>query len=378
MKTLHAIRTPAAIVDLTVLRQNLNRISVKMNEVGVKLRPHLKTTKSIDIAKMATEDHFGGIAVSTLREAEYFIAKGIKDIIYAVCLSPDKLDDVLDIQQEDTCLNIITDHVDVAKAIAAKATSSAQSLCVYIELDVGYTRSGVLPDSDALLQIAQTLDAAPHVTLKGVLTHAGHSYQAPGIAGIKEVAERERAGAVHAAERIRALGIACPEVSIGSTPTVLYGESFEGVTEVRPGNYMFFDLSMCSRDVCQREDIALTILTTVIVNQPDRSRILVDAGALALSRDIGVEESGYGYGVIHDLNNSIGGGEDCIVDRLCQEQGWLAAAGDGTLDMDAYPVGRRLRILPNHACMTAAAHDKYYVVDGGVEVVAEWGRCNGW
>ena len=377
MKTLHGIRTPAAIVDLPILQRNLDCVSTKMTQAGVKLRPHLKTAKSIDIATMATENHFGGITVSTLREAEYFFENGIKDITYAVCISPDKLDDVLSIQREGTRLNIITDHLDVAKAIAAKATSPSQSLSVFIELDVGYTRSGVLPESDALLQIAQTLDAAPHVTLKGVLTHAGHSYDEPNIAGLKEVAEIERTRSIQAAERIRALRIECPEVSIGSTPTVVHGESFEGITEVRPGNYVFFDLSMCSRNVCQPEDIALTVLTTVIVNQPDRSRVLTDAGGIALSKDLGIATSGNGFGLVHDIANK-DTGDRCIVDRLCQEQGWLGAADSGPFDTDAYPVGRRLRILPNHSCITAAAYDKYYVVDGDIDIVAEWNRCNGW
>ena len=380
MPTLNDIRTPALILDKGVLSRNLRRVSEKASRAGVRLRPHLKTAKSAEIARLATEKHFGGVTVSTLEEASYFSAHGINDITYAVCISPDKIDEVLEMRRSGVDVHVITDDAGVARILSRKASDAGKSLSVYVELDTGYTRSGVLPNSDALIEIARVLSDGESVDFRGVLTHAGHSYDAGSVPGIREIAEEERAGAVQAAERIRKAGFDCPEVSIGSTPTVLLGESLEGVTEVRPGNYMFLDLAMYARGVCAIEDLALSVLTTVIVTHPDRSRVLVDAGALALSKDTGASGHDSGYGLLRsvELGDIPGADESYIVDRLCQEQGWIGGMNGKPIDVSTFAIGDRLRILPNHACMTAAAYDKYVVVDGGVEIIDEWGRCNGW
>lgn len=346
----------------------------------MKLRPHLKTAKSPDVARIATKGHFGGITVSTLREAEYFFEHGVTDVTYAICVSPAKLQDVMELRKRGLNLHIITDDVQVARQITNFGMRNRCKFSVFIEVDSGYGRSGVLPTSEALLDIAKILHESWSVELSGVLTHAGHSYAQKSVEAIRKVANDEVVRIVSAAERVRSLSIPCPEVSIGSTPTFTYATSFEGVTELRPGNYMFLDLAMAGRRVCTLEDIAVSVVTTVIVTLPDRNRVLVDAGALALSKDVGVSGSEFGYGLARTVDNSRNFGEtgQYCVRNVCQEQGWIGATGGNLVDVGEFSIGDRLRILPNHACMTSSAYDRYYVVGGGIEIVDEWERCNGW
>jgi len=376
---LSELPTPALILDRSVLARNLRAMSDRMRNLGVNLRPHMKTAKSKKIGKLATDGHSGGITVSTLREAQHFADHNFRDITYAIGITPDKLAVVSRIQESGTRLNLLTDDVGVAQAII-NATHSKNEYSVLIDVDTGYHRSGVLPESDTLLAIAQTLNDAPHVHLAGVLTHAGHSYEALDSGAIARIAEEERAGAVTAAERIRDAGIACPSVSVGSTPTMQFAENLDGVTEGRPGNYMFYDLSMVGRGVCELDHIAVSVLTEVIVNLPDRDRVLIDAGALAMSHDRSADSggmSGVGFGMVCNLKGQPM--ESFVVKKASQEHGWLGMCDDESrLPLQKFPIGSRWRVLPNHSCMTCAAYDNYYVVNGGNEVVDVWPRVNGW
>jgi D-serine deaminase-like pyridoxal phosphate-dependent protein len=376
--TLQEIPTPALVLDRSVLRRNITRMSERMRNFGVNLRPHLKTAKSVDVAKLATEGHSGAITVSTLHEAEHFARNGFNDITYAVGIAPDKLPLVSRIQALGAHVHVITDNVGVAQAIV-HAASAERPYSVFIDVDTGYGRSGVLPESSELLGIGETLHATQHVTLKGMLTHAGHSYDAPDVTAITRIADDERNGAVRAAERLRAHGVDCNDVSVGSTPTMRFVERLDGVTEARPGNFVFYDLSMHGRGVCDIDDIAVSVMTEVVVNLPDRGRVLVDAGALALSQDRSADTGGMpgcGFGLVCGLDGQPHA--PVVVKKTSQEQGWLGTRDDRPLETGAFPIGSRWRILPNHSCMTAAAYDRYHVVDGGNEIVAVWPRVNGW
>ncbi len=368
--------TPALVLDRGILASNLGAMSERMKSFGVNLRPHLKTAKSAHVAEMATAGQSGGITVSTLREAEYFADAGYRDITYAIGITPDKLPLVSRIQESGARIHLLTDNVEIANVLAA----SSGDFSVFIDVDTGYHRSGVLPESEAMLAIAHILDGAANVHLAGVLTHAGHSYDAPDTAAIARIAEEERARIVAAAQRIRDAGIACPTVSVGSTPTMRFAEQLDGVTEVRPGNYMFYDLSMVGRGVCAIGDVAVSVLTEVIVNLPDRDRVLVDAGALAMSLDRSADGgglAGVGLGMVCDLDGRAM--PDVVISKASQEHGWLGRRdGSPGLPMDELAVGSRWRVLPIHSCMTSAAYAQYYVVDGGAEVVDVWPRVNGW
>jgi D-serine deaminase-like pyridoxal phosphate-dependent protein len=333
---------------------------------GVPLRPHMKTAKSIDVARLATAGQPGGITVSTLAEAEYFAGHGIKDLLYAVGITPEKLDRVAKLNGVGAAVIVLTDDLDTANLIAARE----QPPRTLIEIDTGEGRGGVSADDPRLLEIAARLGPC----LAGVMTHAGHSYAAHGLDEIVRIAEAERAGVVRAVQRLREAGHPAPIVSMGSSPTVRHARYFEGVTELRAGVYMFGDLFQAGLGTHEAGSIALTVLTSVIGRRP--GRLLVDAGGLALSKDRSTADGpqDYGFGLVLDLAGKRSHG-DAIVRRAYQEHGVVEADPAHPIDL---PVGAKLRIAPNHACMTAAAHDRYFVIDGTDEIVAVWPRVNGW
>jgi D-serine deaminase-like pyridoxal phosphate-dependent protein len=359
MMTLDDLPTPALVLDLPILRRNLARMEAAMaRHPGVRLRPHLKTAKCREVAAMAAPG-FGPITVSTLAEARFFAAAGWRDQIYAVGITPQKLDAVAALGPG---VKVITDDPDTASAIAAHP-AGIQAL---IEVDVGEHRGGVAPGDPVVAELATRLGGR----LAGVFTHAGHSYAKRSIAEMEALAEVERSGIVEAAARLRAAGHAVPIVSLGSSPTALHAARLDGVTEVRAGVYMFGDLLQGQLGTHPMEDIAVTVLTSVIGRRG--GTLLVDAGALALSKDRSTEAAprDFGFGLALDADGKPLPGEP-LVRRAYQEHGVIEGAPD-------MPVGARLRIAPNHSCLTAAAHERYAVVDGGREVVAVWERVNFW
>jgi D-serine deaminase-like pyridoxal phosphate-dependent protein len=364
--------TPCLVLDRSILRRNLDAMARAVARHGVALRPHMKTAKSIDVARLALANGHGrteGIAVSTLAEAEYFMGHGITDILYAVGVTPQKLDQIAKLNAAGAAVMVITDDLDAAGAIAAHA-SPPRAL---IEVDCGEHRGGVAPDDPALLEIAARLGPG----FAGVMTHAGHSYAGRSVAEMAAIAEAERSGAVRAADRLAANGRHCAIVSIGSSPTALYAAGLNGVTEVRAGVYMFGDLFQAEIGTHGMDDIAMTVLTSVIGRRPAERCVLVDAGGLALSKDRSTEAAAqdFRYGLVLDVAGRRSFGNS-LVQRVYQEHGMVVfAAGVPLPDL---PVGARLRIAPNHTCMTAAAHDRYFVVDGDDTVVAVWPRVNGW
>lgn len=367
--TLLDIPTPSLVLDRARLERNLARMSEKMRSHGVALRPHLKTAKSAEVARLAVSGESGGITVSTLAEAEYFAERGFLDITVAAAQPPSKLDRAATLSDRGIALTLITDNVAGARAIAAHRGSFR----VLVELDSGDGRAGVKPDSESLIDVARALGTKLH----GVMTHAGHSYECESIQCVSAVAEDERSTVVLAAERLRTAGLPCEVVSVGSTPTMTHAASLEGVTEGRPGVYMFQDLFQAAIGSCSRDDIALTVLASVIGVNEAENRFLVDAGALALSKDRSTQgtKQDAGYGEVWDLDCNPGFGP-CRIGRAWQEHGMGTSLQP--LPFGKLAVGERVRVGPNHACLTAAAHDRYYVVDGGTEVVAVWGRVNGW
>jgi len=210
------------------------------------------------------------------------------------------------------------------------------------------------------------------------MTHAGGSYSARTLGEFERIAERERAGAVAAAERLRHAGFSVETVSVGSTPTVHYARSLEGVTEARVGVYAFGDLVQAELGTCSMADIAISVLASVIGHNRNHGRVLVDAGFLALSRDRGTADFpvDWGYGAVCNAETGelI---EGVRVEFTNQEHGIITAAS-GELDWSRFPIGGRLRILPNHSCATAAAYDRYFVTEGNERVADVWERVNGW
>ncbi len=373
MPTLQELRTPALLLDKARLQANLDRMAARAKELDVNLRPHMKTTKSIEVARLATEGQAGGIIVSTLAEAAYFAHAGFTDILYGVGITPDKLADVAAIQALGAQLTLIIDNLDNARAVAGRAAELSGPFGFLIEIDSGQHRTGLLPNDKDVLEIAQVMNGRENCELRGVMTHAGHSYDCDSIEAVKAVAEAERAAVVAAAESIRTAGLPCPIVSVGSTPTALYAEHLEGVTEMRPGVYMLGDLFQHSIGSCELNDLALSVLVSVIGWREDEGRAMIDAGSLALSQDRGAPDAAgqYAYGMAVDLAGRLLPKQP-RVRQTNQEHGFLP--GLATVPS----IGERLRILPNHACATAAAYERYHVIDTDGTIIDTWERTGGW
>jgi len=380
-RTLADPDTPFAVVDVHKVRRNVERLAARVERLGVTLRPHVKTAKSLDVAALL---HAGGrpcpVTVSTLAEAEAFADGGYTDITYAVGIDPHKLPRVVALLRRGVTLRVLLDSVEQAEFVAEASRRAGLRVPSQIEIDCDGHRGGLRPDAQGLPEIGRVLHEAG--CLDGVLTHAGESYFARTADEQRLAAENERDSAVAAAERLRAAGLPVATVSVGSTPTAHAAEDLTGVTELRAGNYVFFDLVMAGLGVCRVDDLALSVVVTVIGHRPEDGWILTDGGWMAMSRDRGtaVQAQDQGYGLVTDLaGNPVPG---LVMTAASQEHGTLTAR-DGTRPPEL-PLGTRLRILPNHACATAAQHHGYHVVDGarpttGAPVVqAFWSRVSGW
>jgi D-serine deaminase-like pyridoxal phosphate-dependent protein len=371
------LTTPALLLDRERMRANADRMRKRVDRLGVTLRPHVKTSKSIDVLRVLAGGREVPITVSTLAEARYFFGGGVRDILYAVGIAPVKLPQVAELIRAGCKLRVILDSLDAADAVQAFGASEALMIEALIEVDTDGCRAGVAPDDDLLIEIAHRL-ASPGARLVGVMTHAGGSYSARTLGEFEMIAERERSGALTAADRLRSAGHSIEIVSVGSTPTVHYARSLEGVTEARVGVYAFGDLVQVELGTCAVDDIAISVLASVIGHNPPHGRVLVDAGFLALSRDRGTADFplDWGYGAVCDAATGelI---ENVRVESTNQEHG-IIIGRSGEIDWARFPIGGRVRILPNHACATAAAYDRYFVTDGGERVVDVWERINGW
>ncbi len=376
--TLLDIETPALALDRAKLDAHIAHLRARLRARGVAFRPHMKTAKSLEVAHRVMTTPTGPVTVSTLQEAAWLAGHGVTDILYAVGIAPHRLDRVVALRRGGADLTVILDSDDQARAVAAKSREAGLALPALIEIDSDGHRGGVKPEDAALLTIGRILKDGG-ADLRGVMTHAGGSYDCATPDAIVQMAEQERRAAVSAAAALRSAGLPSPIVSIGSTPTAHFAESFEGVTEVRAGVFMFFDLVMAGLGVCAPEDIALSVLTTVIGHQSDRGWILVDAGWMALSRDRGTagQPLDQYYGLVCDLHGEVI--PDLVVVQANQEHGIIALRPGSDAALPDLPVGARLRILPNHACATAAQHDAYEVVAGrSLEIAATWPRVRGW
>ncbi|WDD92258.1 DSD1 family PLP-dependent enzyme [Burkholderia sp. FERM BP-3421] len=378
LSSLATLDTPAAVLDLARVERNVQRMQARMDALGVAFRPHVKTAKCLEVAQLQRAAGARGITVSTLKEAESFFAAGFDDILYAVGIAPAKLDRALALRRRGCALKLLVDSVDAARAVAAHGRAHGETHEVWIEIDTDGHRAGIAPDDAALPAIGR-LFADGGARIGGVLAHAGSSYACDTPAALAALAEQERARCVLAAERLRAQGIPCEAVSVGSTPTALSAASLAGVTEVRAGVYAFFDLVMHNVGVCALDDLALSVVTTVIGHRPDQGWAIVDAGWMALSRDRGTarQRRDYGYGLPCTLDGAPL--EGFTISGANQEHGILSRThGEPCPDIvTRFPLGARLRILPNHACATGAQFPFYHALaaDGSA---ALWSRFHGW
>jgi D-serine deaminase-like pyridoxal phosphate-dependent protein len=370
---LDELATPCALVDLDRFERNAEHMADKARRLGVRLRPHVKTHKCIEAARIQTDLHFGGVTVSTLAEAQAFAAGGFSDITYAVPIAPQKIAEASDLHNEIDALSLLVDHPETIRAIEDTATSGRTVLPVFLEVDCGGGRSGVDPESELARVLARRLANADAIDFRGLLTHAGHAYASRSRSEAFKVACEERNVMNALATELRDLGIVVPDVSVGATPTMRAIDDLTGITEVRPGNYVFYDVFQSSIRSCQIDELAFSVLATVISVATDRERAVIDAGALALSTDPGPThvdpECGYGLVVTVEDQHPLPG---LRIASLSQEHGTLIGPG-----VEALRPGTRLRLFPNHSCLSAACFDSYTVLRG-TDLVDEWHPVRGW
>lgn len=367
--------TPSLLIDRDKLIRNIARAKASCAKLGVHWRPHLKTHKCLEIARLQIEDPTGPATVSTLKEAEFFASNGITDLIYAVGIAPHKLPRVDRINKSGADCKIILDSVEAADAVSRYARTAGTSFRVLIEIDCDGHRSGLKPGSPEILEVARHLKDG--VALVGVLTHAGGSYSAHGDAELKAAAENEVTAITRVADDLRAAGFPIEIVSVGSTPTLCAAEKAPGVTEYRSGVGTIFDLFMHGVGVCEIGDIAESVLVSVIGRQQEKGWLITDGGWLAMSRDRGTASQAvdWGYGAVCDINGNLI--PELWVASANQEHGIIARRDGKPISESDFPLDTRLRILPNHACPTAAAFDRYHIVDHG-EATEVWHRINNW
>lgn len=346
--------TPSLLIDWDKLRANIARMQKIADDAGVKLRPHTKTHKTPAIAHLQIRAGATGITVAKLGEAEVMAAAGIDDILIAFPLQGgSKMTRLMNLAQRAR-VRVSLDSMKVARDISESAAARGIKIPVLVEVDTGLHRVGLAP-CEPVRDFVRDLVGLKGIEFVGLLTHAGHGYSSQNIEQVAETGRQEGELMVQTAELVRADGIPVQEVSVGSTPTAPFSAKVKGVTEIRPGNYVFYDSSQIALNTCSPDDCAQTVLATVVVKHPER--MVFDAGSKALSSDrFG---PGLTYGTVKNY-------PQLEIWRLSEEHASVRPAGDGPLP----EIGDRVEIIPNHACAAMNLYDKFYALRGD-EVIAE-------
>lgn len=365
------VATPAFLVDRAIVQRNCDTMREKARASGVAFRPHVKTHKSVEIGRMQHGGAAGPITVSTLAEAEHFVRDGFRDITYAVPMAPsgDKLQRAADLAARIDRLSVLIDSERALHAIEEFASSHGVTFDVFLKVDCGYHRAGVDPVDPDSARLAIAMARSETVRFQGLLTHAGHSYNARDAEELARIAAEEAASLTRFRALLAPEGLGDTRRSVGSTPTAAIVERFIECDEVRPGNYVFFDAFQSTLGSCRIEDVAVSVLTTVVGSYPERGALIVDAGALAMSKDVSPEhlDPTCGFGLVCDVNLQP---LPMRLIALSQEHGKIQTQMH-------VPVGTRLRIVPNHSCLTSAMFETYQILDRG-RVVDQWRPARGW
>ncbi|HVT03894.1 MAG TPA: alanine racemase [Thermoanaerobaculia bacterium] len=374
LSSLRHLPTPCFLVDLPTVERNTRIMREKAFRSGVRLRPHVKTHKTVEGARVQLGAASGPITVSTMAEAEFFAAADFRDVTYAVPIAADKFQRALALASRIDHLGLLVEGEESFSALESFAMSQRARFEVFLKIDCGYHRAGVDPESEETMRLIQRITQSEGVVFKGLLTHAGHSYHAHNREELLVTAREEVRSVAELSRRMKAGGLPDVITSIGSTPTMSVSDTIDNVDEIRPGNYIFFDAFQAAIGSCAIDDCGVSVLTSVIGKNELQGKLLIDAGALALSKDRGADHLSpdFSYGLVADLDLGL---LPFRITALSQEHGILIAP-EG-FDLSRFPVGAKLRVLPNHSCLTAAMFDVYHVIGGG-EVVAEWRPCRGW
>ncbi len=369
--------TPYLCVNKQTFLRNLKYLRTRTEAMGARLRPHFKTVRAAEALQYLLPDKSSPITVSTVKEAEALMEAGYTDVIYAVGISAAKLKRVRDLLLKGQNIRVLADTPEQAEQVNRFCREHQCSVPVLLEIDCDGHRGGIRPEDPGLIETAQLLHTGA-ADFQGILAHAGESYHCLSPAALRDAAANEVSVALEAAARLQAANIPCEMVSIGSTPTAHNYENLDGITEVRAGVYGFFDLVMTGIGICDLNQIAATVVSTVIGHNHEKGWVFVDAGWMALSGDRGTANQPYdcGYGLVTDETGQLL--EGLQVSTVNQEHGIVSMTNGRSLDPDNFPIGSRLHILPNHACATAAMHGQYHVFDTQDETYEVWNRIQGW
>ena len=346
------VETPALLLHQDVMERNLQHMAGRAKRLGVALRPHIKTHKCLELGRRQAAHGAKGVTVSTLFEAEAFAKGGFTDVTWAFPLDRTHVPHVQRIVERGVTLRVVLDDLETARAVAGSG------LHVWLKVDCGYHRAGVDPSSRYGLEVARELGAERGITFDGILSHSGHAYRTRNKEEAAQIAEQERQVMAWFAELLRKDGLPVRGVSVGSTPAMVAVKDLTGVTEARPGNYIFYDRTMVLIGCCEPGDVAVTVLTTVVSHQPGASHFVVDAGALSLSKDLGPSHLG-----LETAYGEVKGHPELSVASVSQEHGLIRAANPAAIE-GKFKVGQQIEIVPNHSCLTEAHFDEYVVVQG--------------
>ncbi|KAJ8385093.1 hypothetical protein AAFF_G00193140 [Aldrovandia affinis] len=367
-KPIEDLSTPTFIVDLVKVKRNAHVMLERFQNLGVQLRPHMKTHKTLECADIMTAGTRRCIVVSTLAEAFFYADHGFDDILYAYPLPFDKLARCVQLSERLLLFHVLVDSSAALQQLRSWPLTKGKHWHVWLKLDCYNGRAGVPPSQPAALHLAQAISESPGVELTGVYAHCGNTYSCSGEEQIKRVAQETTTLTLQFMEKLKANGIHCKS-SIGSTPSCSHPiPDMALLDEVHPGNYVFYDVQQSMIGSCKLDDVAVRVLTRVVGQYPHRNQLLVDCGWTALSLDSGGRLP-TGYAVIE-------GHPDLRLLSMTQEHGRIEAIS-GKIDYETFPLGSLLTLIPYHACATAMMHPVYFVHSDGV-VVDTWMPTRGW
>lgn len=352
------LRTPAVLIDLNRVRANIDRMQAVADAHGRRLRPHAKTHKSPVIAKWQIEAGAIGLCCAKLGEAEVFADAGIRDIRVPYPVHPSNADRVVRLLDR-VQLSIITDLTEIAREWSAAMTRAGRTLDVLVKVDVGFHRCGIDPQRPEAADFVAEVAALPGLRLRGLLSHAGHAYTAASEDEIRAVAVEEARLLREVACRARARGAAIEEISVGATPTARFSATLDGITELRPGNYVYFDRMQVAIGAASLSDCALTVLASVVTKHKDR--VIFDSGSKTLSSDGARGAGNTGYGAVFaSVEDASALDSNLHIERLSEEHATVRVLNGAT----RLNPGDRVRILPNHSCVVSNLVDEIVLVDG--------------
>ena len=354
------LRTPCVLVDRNRVERNLDGIQAAATARGLRLRPHAKTHKSVDLARRQIAGGAVGICCAKLGEAEVFAEAGIEDIRLPYPLNPVNAERVVELLDK-TRLSFIVDHEAVARGWSEAMTRAGREVDILVKVDVGFHRCGIDPEATDAPDLIARIAALPGLRFRGLLSHAGHGYGATSETAVESVAAEEARIMTALAAAVRARGVDVQEISVGATPTVRYSLKQDGLTELRPGNYIYFDRTQVALGAAAWDDCALTVLARV-VSKPAADRIIFDSGSKTLTNDLARGfTSAPGYGVVlQDIRGVQQPDDSLIIERLSEEHANVRATG-GT---HALEPGDLVRIVPNHSCVVSNLMDAVWLMEG--------------